>query len=70
MWRRGGEEEEEGESHPSGRKTLGQQITGGRGCSAQQCNVMEMHAILFNELRGSWPVSNVVVQCPCPVNPS
>ena len=25
------EEEEEGEPHPSARKTLGQQITGGRG---------------------------------------
>ena len=64
MWRGAGtEEEEEGESHPSGRKTLGQQITGGRGCSAQlQCNAMEMHGILFNELRGSWPVSNMVVQ--------
>ena len=61
MWRRGGLEEEEGESHPSGRKTLEQQITGGRGCSALQCNVMEMHAILFNQLQGSWLVSNVVI---------
>ena len=52
------EEEEEGEPHPSGRKTLGQQITGGRGCSAQlQCKAVEMHCILFTE-----PVSNLVGQ--------
>ena len=42
------EEEEEGEPHPSARKTLGQQITG--GSSAQlQCKAMEMHGILFTE---------------------
>ena len=52
------EGELEGEPHPSGRKTLGQQITGGRGCSAQlQCKAMEMHGILF-----TGPVSNLVVQ--------
>ena len=46
------EEEEEGEPDPSGRKTLGQQITGGRGayCLAQlQCNGIEMHCILFTQ---------------------
>ena len=47
--RRGFKEEEEGELDPSGRKTLGQQITGGRGCSTQLYSAMEMQGILFTQ---------------------